>query len=656
MRIAVALAVSAAADHPIKGVITLIQGLHDKALQDGNDELASWNEFSAWCKTSIETLSGDIKSGEETLQVAQESKRSQEAKIDRLTKEIAKLDEEIAKHAENQGEEDDARSAENTEYQSRQQDLQDTVDAIDQAISDQGSFLQTGSLEVLEAVMTEEERKVTDSYKSGNGKKVDVVTTLKRLKKKFADKKKELEMAEKNSKLNYDKAKAARDDAEQAAGDSKTAKETSKGTTEGDLADTETTITDTETQLETDRGTLKTTKKDCNQRASEWQKRSQTRSDELKAMETAIKILKKTANVRASAGTAGEPEDFVQVFAHVSPKAQTKLQKAAALLKSTQLKYSAKDLEAVVEAVEGLQPYKGQHSKEAKGPFHKVVAQIKKMIFRLQDEQRKETEHKTWCDNEVTQTKAKEAEFLKRSNKSQVELDEITADIESSETKLGNAKDRIDEIRDEIKTLKEDRTADHKENMIDIKDADAAQKAIAQASSVLRAHYTKSGAISEEFIQRKGKELPDSPDLWDSPTYTGGDAKTSILEMLTSIGTDFSSMETQARASETTNQKAFDEELEALEVEKAEKEQEAKMMDERINRQTKAQKKKGAQLDNFEDQEHAAKVYHKELKPACYGDKEDYAAVKTAYEERQTARDAEIQALREAQEELEKEE
>mmetsp|Transcript_30778 Transcript_30778/g.73810 ORF Transcript_30778/g.73810 Transcript_30778/m.73810 type:complete len:656 (-) Transcript_30778:75-2042(-) len=655
MRIAVAFALSAAAEHPIKGVITLIQGLHDKALQDGKDELDSWNEFSAWCKTSIETLSGDIKSGEETLQVAKETKRSQEAKIARLTREIAKLDDEIAKHAENQGDEDEVRANENTEYQARQQDLQDTVDAIDQAISDQGSFLQTGSLEVVEAVMTEEERKVTDKYKSGSGKKVDVVTTLKRLKKKFADKKKELEMAEKNSKLNYDKAKAARDDAETAATDSKTAKETSKGTTEGDLTDTETEISDTETQLETDRATLKTTKKDCNQRASEWQKRSQTRSDELKAMETAIKILKKTANVRASAGTAGE-ESFVQVAAHVSPKAQSKLQKAAALLKSTQLKYSAKDLEAVVEAVEGLQPYKGQHSKEAKGPFHKVVAQIKKMIFRLQDEQRKETEHKTWCDNEVTQTKAKEAEFLKRSNKSQVELDEITADIESSETRLGDAKDRIEELRDEIKTLKDDRAADHKENMIDIKDAEAAQKAIAQASSVLREHYTKAGAIKQEFIQRKGKELPDSPDLWESPTYTGEDAKTSILEMLTSIGTDFTSMETQARASETTNQKAFDEELEALEVEKAEKEQEVKMMDERISRQTKAQKKKGAQLDNFEDQEHAAKVYHKELKPACYGDKEDYAAVKTAYEERQAARDAEIQALREAQEELEKEE
>merc|ERR1719515_26290 len=38
------------------------------------------------------------------------------------------------------------------------------------------------------------------------------------------------------------------------------------------------------------------------------------------------------------------------------------------------------------------------------GPFDAVNNMIEKMIFRLMDEQKKEDEHKLWCDQEIKKT------------------------------------------------------------------------------------------------------------------------------------------------------------------------------------------------------------------------------------------------------------
>merc|ERR1719359_2612661 len=68
--------------------------------------------------------------------------------------------------------------------------------------------------------------------------------------------------------------------------------------------------------------------------------------------------------------------------------------KAVALLKEAAKDTNSKALERLAVEV----------AAHLTGPFDQVNNMIEKMIFRLMDEQKKEDEHKHWCDQEMEKT------------------------------------------------------------------------------------------------------------------------------------------------------------------------------------------------------------------------------------------------------------
>merc|ERR1719272_2428527 len=71
-----------AADHPIAGVISLLQKLEIQSKEEGAAEAASFQKFTYWCKTSEKTLSKAIKTEKKDI-------ASLTDKIDGLTADIA---------------------------------------------------------------------------------------------------------------------------------------------------------------------------------------------------------------------------------------------------------------------------------------------------------------------------------------------------------------------------------------------------------------------------------------------------------------------------------------------------------------------------------------------------------------------------------------
>merc|ERR1719498_302852 len=186
-----------------------------------------------------------------------------------------------------------------------------------------------------------------------------------------------------------------------------------------------------------------------------------------------------------------------------------------------------------------------------------------------------------------------------------------------------------------------------KENQLAIKDAQDAQKAIANAIAVLTEFYKSSGEIAKEpweFIQR-GVDLPDSPDTWDS-SYTGvSDPKAQpggIVTVLEKTSEDFAKMEADTRAQEASDQEAFDEDMQENDIEKAKRSKEEEM---KTNEKKRLVDKVGALTKNkkhVSDELGATEQYEKDLQPACVeGD--------SSYEDRKAARTQEIEALRTAQ-------
>merc|ERR1719298_272521 len=72
------------------------------------------------------------------------------------------------------------------------------------------------------------------------------------------------------------------------------------------------------------------------------------------------------------------------------------------------------------------------------GPFDAVNNMIEKMIFRLMDEQKKEDEHKLWCDQEIKKT-----DTMKEDKEDKIK--ELNADIKSENAAIAKLSEEITE-------------------------------------------------------------------------------------------------------------------------------------------------------------------------------------------------------------------
>merc|ERR1712008_170657 len=136
------------------------------------------------------------------------------------------------------------------------------------------------------------------------------------------------------------------------------------------------------------------------------------------------------------------------------------------------------------------------------------------------------------------------------------------AKIQKLTDAIQDADDMVEKITGHKEEATEIREVGKGENKVAVQDA---QKAVAEATSVLETFYKESGMIEKkpyEFIQKPVK-LPDDPKTWDS-SYTGvadpKDAKSGVVSVLKAVATDFAKMEADTRAQEATDQQAYDKE------------------------------------------------------------------------------------------------
>merc|ERR1719191_1487861 len=104
---------------------------------------------------------------------------------------------------------------------------------------------------------------------------------------------------------------------------------------------------------------------------------------------------------------------------------------------------------------------------------------IEQMIFRLMDEQKSEDEHKLWCDQELHKTNTSIADKTDKIEELTVKIDEASAKIQELTEDIAEATETIANIDSYIKEATEIRNVGHEENALAVKDAEAAQTAIA---------------------------------------------------------------------------------------------------------------------------------------------------------------------------------
>merc|ERR1719333_600494 len=219
----------------------------------------------------------------------------------------------------------------------------------------------------------------------------------------------------------------------------------------------------------------------------------------------------------------------------------------------------------------------------------------------------------------------------------------------------------VAQMQKDIETETAERQAEHEENMATIKDAQDAQTAVSQAIAVLEEFYKGTGMMEKEaweFTQMKAHvrrikaepgqtELPEpNPELFESP-YKGSEAGAGVVGMLQEIAENFALMETNAKADETEQSDEFEKWLTDTKIAISEKEKDTEMKEARMERQKEKLVNKTDDFSHNKKELEATVQYEADLQHACVdGD--------STYEDRKAARTKEIEALKEAQDILEK--
>jgi hypothetical protein len=654
---------AASGKHPIEDVISMLGGLATKAESEGKDEAVAYTKFEYWCKNSKKTLKAAIAEENDTIDSLSNKIDAKKTEKTALEKQIKKLEEELGKMDLAAAKAKKQRKKANDLYKEASSDLSATKKAVKQcikALEDAGeatSFVQQkvkGVLALVELSVTQDQRQTLQeftepvdvkaagdqkahvkkySFKSGN-----VIELLKQLALKFDDDLVQVEKEETNSLNAYDLAKDARDNSKKAAEESKKEKSTILGEVESELAEAKGNLKDQQDELESDTKTLASTDKSCSVKQAEWAERSEIRSNEIAAIEAAIKILAKVAGVRTD--PPGNPiPPASPIFLQFSADSSDPKMKAVVYLRQQAQILHAKGLERLAQQV----------ASHLGDPFAEVTNMIEKMIFRLMAEQKDEDDHKNWCDKELEKT--------------DTSIDDKTDKVEELTSKINDAKATVSKLTEDIKDANEMvakivgfmneatdiRKIGKSENALAIKDSEEAQTALANAVAVLTDFYKSSGEIPKEpyeFVQKpEPVDLPDKPSSWDK-SYTGvsdpDKASTGIITILEKTSEDFAKMEADTRAQEASDQETYDTDMQTHSIEKAKRSKEAEMkanekkrLVDKINSLTKTKK-------HVSDELEATAQYLKDLQPACVdGD--------STYEDRKAARTKEIDALHKAQ-------
>eukprot|EP00928_Gymnodinium_smaydae_P049235 TRINITY_DN3302_c0_g1_i1.p1 TRINITY_DN3302_c0_g1~~TRINITY_DN3302_c0_g1_i1.p1 ORF type:complete len:706 (+),score=218.44 TRINITY_DN3302_c0_g1_i1:36-2153(+) len=647
--------------HPIGKVITMLHGLMDNVKQEAASEEVTYSKFTHWCGNSKKTLEKAISSEKaaiESLESEVEAKTTQSAvlgkQIKKLEGQIGELD---ASDVSAKAQRDKAAGL----YDSASKDYDATIKAIDDAItalsdSKPAAFaVVKRAVALVESSATEAQRDslrafvaqrpdlkaagdedahVKDyAFKSGG-----VIEMLKQLKTKFEDEKLATDKAETNSINAYSLAKDARSNAHDAASASKTAKSEEKGSVEGELIDAKAALEETQNDLDADSKLLGDTEKQCALKASEWAERSSVRKGELEAMQAGIDILAKVAGVRTEAPAnpilPASPLDAAPSFLQVSGPTE----RAVQLLRAAARESHSHALDRFAQQIAAHGP----------GPFNEVNNMIQKMIHRLMSEQTDEDNHKNWCDQELSKSNSTKVNKEDKIAELTTKIDLGTATVAELTGEIGTNADMLASIESHMAEATEIRETGKRENAASIKDAEAAQTALANAIAVLEQYYKETGMMKKEsweFLQQSGVDLPEEPSTW-AASYTGvadpAEQPGGIVTVLKKVAADFDKMEADTRAQEETDDAQYKEDMKECKIEKSRRERESEMKSQEKKRlldkvasMTKTKKAASTDLE-------AVEQYLRDLEPACVnGD--------STYEDRKAARAKEIDALHEAQ-------
>jgi len=574
----VACLVAAESVTPIEKVITLLEDLKAEVAADGQAEAATYDEFACFCRDTTEKKAGAITQGQddiEQLSADIAAKTAEKAAKATEIQQRQKKQEQMAKELE----ETKARCLkEKMEYEATSADLSKAISSLDGAIKVLEASKPTTTALISIRASVEKSLALADALNLVESKKrtavaaflqVDpndpeykyhsqgIIEVLENLLKEFRAQKAEVDAEYAKSKKACDDLKASLTkemaDNEQAIKDLGGDIERLKS----EIAKAREDLVEAEGNLKDDQAYLKDLTMRCEDRAKDWDQRSQMRGDELTALSEALKILK--GSVQGADETVNKRALLLERARHVVAISQnTADESALSFLQSASSRALAQNLLEKARGGASTQVQKDQvlallssegrrlgsavlaslAMKVASDPFVKVKELIQKLIERLVKESTEEATKKGFCDTELGKAR-QDRDFrfadVKKLNAELAGLEAKRDELEEELEALASALKLLNEQLAEAEKLRADEKA---ENIKTLKEAKEGLDALKEAITILKVFY-KQSAKAKVLLQASPVDEDTSGPGFEG-AYKGKQAASKgIIGLLEVIKSDF---------------------------------------------------------------------------------------------------------------------
>lgn len=352
----------------------------------------------------------------------------------------------------------------------------------------------------------------------------------------------------------------------------------------------------------------------------EWEERQKTRQNEMQAVSEALAVL--------SSDDAHDlfTRTFNPALIEVESSAQSQRRlKIFKLLSNVASKLHSPRLATIA-------------AKVRLDAFTRVKKAIDDMIAQLLKEKEDEIKHKDFCVNDFNTNQLQTEKKERTKEDVLAKIDDLTLTIKQLGDAIEALKAEIAETQLQLKRAGEDREKQNKEFQVVVADQRATQKLLQQAITVLKGFYAKKAAATS-LAQKQEPAGPPPPAGFKS--YKNNAASGGVMGMLQQIINDAKAMEAQTIRAEEDAQKAYEDFV---------KESNNSIEANSKNIVNKSETKAQAEGDLVQAQDEKESVmleleqlsnYNAQLHGSC-----DF--VLKNFEVRQTAREEEVEALRQA--------
>jgi len=643
---------SDAKNRPVSKVITLLKDMLSQLEKEAEEDEAIYDKMACWCETNDKEKTKSIADAEARIADLTTKIEEYTASSARLNTEIKNLEKEVAANQEALDKATALRQKQLAEFNAEEKDLLQSISALKSAITvlskhNGGGFLQMPRshamsvaatmqhelqkhASLLQGVLTRSERKAAAAFVQAPEDYFDAAPTFKQsyapqsgeifgilnqMKETFESNLSASQKEEMANQKAYEDLKAAKEE-EIAAGQAQIDSKTQElADTDEKNAQAKQDIEDTRASLSADEQFLMMLKEKCSMTDKEWEERSKTRALEMEAVSKALSILSsddahdlftKTFNPALLQTGSSDASDRRAKAAKVLAQMASKVQNPRLATLATQVRLDA---------------------------FTRVKKAIDDMVAQLLQEKADEIKHKDFCTDELNtnqlQTEKKERE--KQDLIAKIEDLEMTIDALSKA--IDTLKAEIAEMQVQLKRAGEDREKQNKEFQTTVADQRETQKMLQAALNVLAEFYGKAALLQQEPA---GPPPPAGFEAYKKNAASGG-----VMSMLQQIISDAKAMEAEAIRAEEDSQKAYEDfvketngSIEAKSADIVNKSEEKAKAEADLVEAKEAKESTMLELEQLSN-------YNAELHQSC-----DF--VLKNFEVRQTARDEEVEALKQA--------